>query len=80
MVSALFYYTLGNFEPKYRSTLKTIQLIAVVTHPLLKEYGFECVLQPFIDDVNKLEKVGFSFETAYTYRLIVSVGIYLYNR
>lgn len=56
-ILALFYYTLANFEPKYRSTLKSIQLVAVVTQPLLKEYGFARILQPFIDDMNKLRKV-----------------------
>lgn len=56
-ILALFYYTLANFEPKYRSTLRSIQLIAVVTQPLLKEYGFKRILQPFIDDMNKMRDV-----------------------
>ena len=54
---ALFYYTLSNIRPKYRSSLHTIQLIAVVTHPLLQEYGFECILEPFIKEINELRKV-----------------------
>ena len=54
---ALFYYTLGNIRPKLRATLKTIQLIATVTYPNLKEYGFEPILKPFIDDVNELSEV-----------------------
>ena len=54
---ALFYYVLGNIQPKYRSTLKTIQLISVVTYPLLKEFGYGSVLQPFINDMNRLRKV-----------------------
>ena len=58
---ALFYYTLGNIHPKYRSSLKSVQLIAVVRYPLLKEYGFEAVLKPFINDMNKLRKVPFYF-------------------
>lgn len=48
---------MGNIHPKHRSTLKAVQLIAVVTYPILKEYGFEAVLQPFINDMNKLRKV-----------------------
>ena len=48
---------LGNIHPKYRSSLKAIQLIAVITNPLLMEYGFEKVLEPFINDVNKLTEV-----------------------
>ena len=53
----LFYYVLGNIQPKYRSALKVIQLIAAVTYPLLKEYGYEHVLEPFIEDVKKLRQV-----------------------
>ena len=48
---------MGNIHPKHRSTLKAVQLIAVVTYPILKEYGFEAVLQPFINNMNKLRKV-----------------------
>ena len=55
---ALFYYTLGNIRSKYRSTLRATQLIAVVNYPLLKEYGFESVLQPLIKDMNELRKVS----------------------
>ena len=40
-----------------RATLKTIQLIATVTYPNLQKYGFEPILKPFIDDVNRLSKV-----------------------
>ena len=54
---ALFYYTLANIHPKLRATLKTIQLIAAVTSPNLKEYGYEAVLKPFIDEVNELAEV-----------------------
>lgn len=55
--AALFHYTLGNIYPKYRSILKAVQLIAVVTCPILKKYRFEAVLLPFINDMNKLRKV-----------------------
>ena len=54
---ALFYYMLGNVNPKLRSRLKVIQLIACVTYPNLEKYGFDKVLRPFIEDVNKLSKV-----------------------
>ena len=55
---ALFYHTLGNLHPKLRSSLKTIQLIAVVTSHNLAEYGFEKVLKPFNTDANKLADVS----------------------
>lgn len=57
--SALFYYVLGNLQPKLRSKLQSIQLIAVVTSPTLKEYGFAAILKPFICDVNKLSQVRY---------------------
>ena len=60
---------LGNIRPKYRSMLKAIQLIAVVTNPLLNEYGFEKVLSPFITDANKLTEVCmhvlYTFDTGF---------------
>ena len=57
VASALFYYVLGNPQPKLRSKLQSIQLIAVVTSPILKEYGFAAILEPFICDANKLSQV-----------------------
>lgn len=74
---ALFYYTLGNIQPKLRSTLKTIQLICVVTYPLLKEYGFECVLQPFINDMNQLRKVIVVFPCTYVHVDVKIVGVFV---
>lgn len=53
----MFYYVLGNIEPRLRSALRCIQLIACVTIPDLEKYGFQKVLEPFIHDVNKLSKV-----------------------
>ena len=70
--TALFYYTLANIHPKYWSSLKTIQLIAVVRYPLLKEYGFEAVLKPFIKDMNKLRKVTY-FVCVHAYECIVTL-------
>lgn len=54
----VFYYVIGNVEPRLRSSLRNIQLIACVTTPLLQKYGFEKVLRPFIDDANKLSNVS----------------------
>ena len=58
MYIALFYYVLGNIQPKLRSSLRCIQLIACVTYPNLQKYGFHSVLERFIVDVNKLSKVN----------------------
>ena len=55
--AGLFYYFLGNIPPKMRSSLRCTQLIACVTVPNLNKYGFEPVLAPIIQDVNKLKQV-----------------------
>ena len=54
---ALFYYMLGNLQPKFRSTLRSIRMIAAVTSSNLQHYGYERVLEPFINDANKLSEV-----------------------
>ena len=61
MCVGLFYYTLGNLHPEFRSTLKSIQLIAAVTNKNLNEYGYGKVLELFIKDANKLAEVNLKF-------------------
>ena len=53
----MFYYTVGNLRPELRSTQRAIQLIACVTSSHIADYGLQPILQPFIDDVNKLAEV-----------------------
>ena len=45
----IFYFTLGNVQPKYCSKLSTIQLVAIVKHKHLSVYGMDAVLRPFVD-------------------------------
>ena len=52
-----FYFTLGNLHPKYRSTLKSIQLLALVKNDHIQKYGMDSVLQHITADVAKLEEV-----------------------
>jgi hypothetical protein len=52
-----FYYTLGNIRPLYRSSLKAIQLLCLCKSAMIKKYGIDEVLQPFIVDLQKLEQV-----------------------
>lgn len=56
-MTGMFYYVLGNIRPELRSTLRAIQLIAYVTCRNLNKYGFEKILNPFIEDVNTLSEV-----------------------
>lgn len=55
---ALFYYTLGNISPVYRSSLDSIQLVAVTKSTTLQTYGSDHLLQQIMDDVKTLETVG----------------------
>ena len=50
----MFYFTLGNLQPKFRSKLSAIQLIAIVKTTILAMYGMDAVLQPLVDDLKKL--------------------------
>ena len=52
-----FYFTLGNLHPRFRSTLKAIQLIALVKTTHIKKYGVDAVLEVIVDDIEHIEKV-----------------------
>ena len=45
---------IGNIHPEHRATQRAIQLIACVKSTHIKEYGFQPILDPFIDDVKTL--------------------------
>lgn len=49
-----FYWTLCNIPPKYRSKLSAINLLISVNKIKLNKYGFEAVMKPFLDDMDKL--------------------------
>ena len=62
MVAMIFlgclYYTLGNIHPKFRSSLKCIQLLSIVRHSYVVEYGIDVILEPVVEAVKKLEEVN----------------------
>ena len=69
---------MGNLHPRLRANLKAIQLIAVVKHSFLKEYGLHSVLKPFIDDMNMLSKVYMLlYSHMHTWLIALYVGLYL---
>ena len=43
-----------NIHPAYRSSLHSIQLLAVVNSNCLKTYGMDAVLKPAVDDLKVL--------------------------
>ena len=78
----MFYYVLGNIRPQLQSTCRIVQLIACVECPTLGKYGFEKVLEPFIEDVNTLCDVcamcilsGTCFNLYHNYCLLFKEGI-----
>ena len=56
----VFYYTLGNIRPMFRSRLQAIQLISVAKNSDIRRYGFDVLIQNFILSINTLGKVGFN--------------------
>ena len=55
--SAAFYYTLANISPHHRSSLNMIQLVTLVKSQDVTKYGIDKILEPFMEDIKKLEKV-----------------------
>lgn len=53
----LFYFTLGNIDPKYRSSLHSIQLLCVVKTNVITKFGINEVLKPFVQDMLELESI-----------------------
>lgn len=59
----ILYYTLGNLDPKLRSSLKSIHLLSIAKYELIIRYGIEELLKPVVHDVLKLESSnGVNFE------------------
>jgi len=53
-----FYYTVGNFHPKYRSQMRWIFLALLVRQQYLNDSSYHAVLQPVIRDLRYLEETG----------------------
>ena len=48
------FFTLGNVQPKYRSSLKSIHLVAVGKHEHIARYGIDLFLAPFVNNIKSL--------------------------
>ena len=53
-----FYWMLGNLHPKYRSSLKNVNLLILCPVKWIKKYGMNKILQPFMSDLALLESVS----------------------
>ena len=58
LLLGLFYYTLGNLEPRLRSPTNAIQLVSVVKTSYIDKYGIDMILEPFVQAITKLESVS----------------------
>lgn len=54
--AGVFFWAFLNVHPAYRSTLHSIQLLAVVKSSYLKKYGVDAILKPAVQDLKKLTK------------------------
>jgi len=55
----MFYWTLANIYPEYRSSLNAIQLYAIVkTEYLQKPNALQTILEPFISSIQELQRNG----------------------
>jgi hypothetical protein len=72
------YYTLGNINPKLRSQCDAIQLLLIATTPVIKKYGIDVLLDPFMDDLKYLEQVCFSLSIKQCFNLSTTLQSYKY--
>ena len=61
LYAGIFYYLLGNLRPALRSSLKVIQLVTLVRHSLIRDYGIDKILEPFMASIKVLESVSFQY-------------------
>jgi len=60
-IPGIFYYMLLNIDPKYRSSLHSIQLATVCCTELIEKYAVSEVLAPFMSSIKSLESVSCYF-------------------
>ena len=58
LIIGLLYYTLGNLDPVFRSSLKSIHLLGVAKYEHIRVYGIEEFIKPVIEDLKSLESVS----------------------
>jgi len=58
----MFYFFLLNLPPKYRTKLEDIKLVAIARSVDVKEYGFNAILKPLLQDMKMLSSPdGYTF-------------------
>ena len=57
----MYYYTIANLSPKFRSKRCAVHLFAIANADLVKKYGIDTIMKPLVDDLNMLYK-GYKME------------------
>ena len=57
----MYYYTIANLSPKYRSKHSAVRLLAIANSKLVREYGIDKILEPIINDLQELYR-GVTFQ------------------
>ena len=56
----IVFFTLGKIHPKFRSSLRAINLALCAVVPVIEKYGTDQILQPFLQDLTILAAQGLS--------------------
>lgn len=51
-------FTLGNIDPKFRSSLRVIHLVLAATAPVIEKHGLDAIMEPFVEDLKSLASEG----------------------
>ena len=52
-----------DIHPRFRSSVKSMYLVAVATTSVIDKYGIDRILQPFVRDISKLTESGLTITT-----------------
>ena len=59
LLIAMFYWTLLNIHPAHRSTIHSIQLLAIAKSGDIRSHGMDMILAPIIKDLKTLAEQVF---------------------
>ncbi len=59
---SMFYYSLANIPPQFRSKLSSIQLIAIAKSRDIRKFGVKTLLRDFLNTLNDMQQKGIEIE------------------
>ena len=63
------FFSIGNIRPQYRSSLKSIYLVAVAKSQGITRYGIDVFLRPFVQDLKRLYIDGIAITIASSFKI-----------